>query len=318
MTRQHAGSLAYQIEQALKAVFRPGTSRHTAKQIGVAGEVIVSVGTMRAYLGTNNPFANWCHQNYGVKDLTGITPEMATAYIHHLASNGYSRGYINKVQCGLRHLDNGLRTLGRKTAETPALMPVASGRHSDPRNTPLTSAEADRVIADLRAQRDPTYADLAQLQRAAGLRLAEAVNLRARAISADGAKVTLDTNDPKGGKHRAIDIEPAHREFLVRLRAQGLARWDGHVFDGRGGLGRNHERQFAAACRRQDVDHSRTHDMRSTYANETLQALRARWPEETARRLVSQRLGHNRLEVLKHYLADENAGDFQGGNDAQS
>ena len=317
MSKAHPGSVVYQVEQAMKAIFKISTSRHQAKTIGEANDVIRSVGSMRTYLDTNQVFARWCHNRHGVNDIVLITPAMAEAYLKRLADDGYSRGHINKVACGLRHLDNGLRELGRKPASAPALMPVAHGRHGDPRNTPLSSAEADRVIADLRAQRDPTYADLAQLQRAAGLRLAEAVNLRGRAISADGAKVTLDTNDPKGGKHREIEIELAHQEFLVQLRAQGLARWDGHVFEGRGGLGRNYERQFAAGCRRQEIDHSRTHDMRSTYANETLQALRARWPEETARRLVSQRLGHNRLDVLKHYLAGEGAGDFEGGTDAQ-
>src|SRR5690606_28612283 len=43
------GSLGHQLLQVLTAVFRPGTSRHTAKQRGEAGVLIFGKATMRKY-----------------------------------------------------------------------------------------------------------------------------------------------------------------------------------------------------------------------------------------------------------------------------
>ena len=143
------------------------------------------------------------------------------------------------------------------------------------------------------------------VQRYAGLRLREAVNLRTAAISERGDLIRLSSGDgTKNGKPRLVAVlSPDGREFFVRLRNLSGAHDDGPVFRDRKTLGRAYERQVRRACRELHLAHSRTHDQRALWANECYQSLRGLGAtDHQARAEVSQMLGHGRLAVLRHYL----------------
>jgi integrase len=200
--------------------------------------------------------------------------------------------------------------IGWRARDAPPLLPAGAGRHGDPKPTPFTPEEAQAIVARLQEGRDPRFAQLAQVQRYAGLRLREAVSLRVGAISERGGPITLAAGDgTKNGKPRVVAVLSwPGREFFRELREGSQARSDGHVFRDRRTLARAHERELRRVCRELHIVHSRTHDLRSLWAEETYDHLRTIGAtDREARCEVSTMLGHGRLAVLQHYLKRKTA-----------
>jgi hypothetical protein len=89
------------------------------------------------------------------------------------------------------------------------------------------------------------------------------------------------------------------------------------AFRDRKTLGRAYERELRRVCRELSIAHSRTHDLRSLWATETYSQLRAMGAtDRQGRSEVSVMLGHGRMAVLHHYLANEflQPDDFQAGH----
>lgn len=161
------GSPVRQCEQALKAVFAPGVSRHAGKADGTAGERIYSIGTMRTYLSSNIRFARWVRETYGERFLGRTTPEMVTAFVKDLHGRDLSHATVNAYVAGIAKLDAGLRALGQRSKDAPALVSKELyGRHGDARPQPYTQEEAQRIVkfigspgfSGMMAQRPPRYA----------------------------------------------------------------------------------------------------------------------------------------------------------------
>jgi integrase len=206
----------------------------------------------------------------------------------------------------IRKLDVAMQTAGLRSVDAEPLLADERGRHSDPKPTPYSAEEADRLITKL-YQRDPQYGQLAQLQRVASLRREEAVHLQARCIAEDGSMVTLDGTGThaKGGREREIPIREQDRDFMQALRAQGLTHKNSHVFVQRQTLGRARQRRNAryVACKRLGIENRGTHGFRKTWATEYYADLcETGLSNQDARREVSHGLGHNRVNVLRHYL----------------
>ncbi|MBN1887422.1 MAG: site-specific integrase [Thermoflexales bacterium] len=144
------------------------------------------------------------------------------------------------------------------------------------------------------------------MQRAAGLRVAEAVHLQARCIEPDGTKVILTGTGihTKGRKEREIPVMPKYQEFVRQLREQGMTHEDGHVFVHRQTLTRAYGREVSALCARLKITSgSGSHSFRKTWSGEYYRYLCGQGlSSKEARRQVTAALGHNRLNVLRHYL----------------
>ena len=326
--KQSAGSPVYQANHVMDELTVLGISRHQQKAEGTAGSLIVGIETRRAYHNALVTYGRWLRAAHSVPALAQSTPDLVVAYIHHRMATR-APGTVGKDLAAIRHLDEALRRMGRRPADAPPLAPTGDDeyaiqcRHSSPRPTPLTPAHADGVAEKLRGVIDPVFAQLNGVQRYGGLRLAEAVHLRADAIAEDGSSISLRHNDhTKGGRPRVIPIEPQHRAFFMELRAQGLLNRsrrhdpEGHCFDGRGGLDDAYRRKFQWACRKVGAPHTRTHDMRATYADELLRLLIAQGcaPEE-ARLEISRRMGHNRPDVLRHYVGADSLDHIETEDD---
>jgi integrase len=112
----------------------------------------------------------------------------------------------------------------------------------------------------------------------------------------------------KGGRGREVPIEEQNREFMMQLRAQREQHQDGHVFVQRQTLGRAYDNARYAACRRLGIENRGTHGFRKLFAAELYEHLRVGGiAHEDARRAVSESLGHNRVNVLRHYLPQQGA-----------
>jgi len=309
MAKQNFGSPVYQATVIMKAGQAIGKSRHAAKQDGTAVWKIFSFGVIKSYIAAFNRFLRFCRSRYGERYAGNVTPEMALAYIRHLGNLGRKPDYISKEWAAIKKGDLLMRRLGWKAKDAPPLLNGGFGRHSDYAPNPVPSVKIIEIADWLdKNSPDPHYGDLARVQQVLGLRPTEAIQLRAEAISLDGSFVTLERGDgTKGGRPRIVEVTTSQgQEFLVQLRERGQRNKDSHVFQDRKGLLRVYERWFKRACQAVGLDeHGHTpHDLRSANANEEYARYRqAGLPKRQAERKISQRLGHQRLEVLKRYLS---------------
>jgi len=299
------GSPVRQCEQALKAVFTPGVSRHAGKADGTAGDRIYSIGTMRTYLSSNIRFARWVRDAFGERFLGEVTPEMVNAFVKDLHGRDLSHATINAYVAGIAKLDAGLRALGWRGKDAPPLVDKELyGRHGDARPQPYAPDEAQRIVKFIQEKcPDGRLALAAEAAWRGGLRIREVARLRASEIAPSGAWLDLDGHSTKGGRSRMVPLNEDGREFFKELRAMGERHPDGHVFRDRNGLPRELQRWINRACRELGIGHSRTHDFRSAYANQLYERLIAAGASDRqARREVASALGHGRVDVLRHYL----------------
>lgn len=290
------GSPAYQVTNALKTLFTPGSSRHSDKRAGQVDKHIYGIHTMRAYVEDGTRFAIWARDQYGVKNVREITPEMACAYIDDLAARERSGGYIGRVKAALGKLSVALHGYRWE---------LGTGWHSDPHPERVyTPDEAAQIIDDLqRHARDPQAADVVRLQTVAGLRREEAVRLRGQDIDPDRGLIHLERGT-KGGRLRQVQVDREHAGFLQSLKARAAGCSDGCVFQGRGSLGRRVEQAVDQACRRLGLVDRGTHGFRKTFARARYDQYQAEgMSDPEARQALTGDLGHGRRQVTYSYVS---------------
>ncbi len=298
------GSLVYQMQQALKGVFRPGRRRYHDKKYGRTG-MIRGIETMQCMVTDTSQFAHFIQEHWsGVRYLEQVTPEMAQAFIADHTRRENSGGYIGRVIASIRKLDKACRKASIFPADRPPLLPYAgenavSGYHSDPRPLAYTDEQAEAIITRI-TQDDPTVARLLRVMWLIGLRVSEAAYLRAQDIDLEAGMITLTGNvtHTKGGRPRDVKVQESSREFLATLRAVGEQRPDGHIFTSRKSLPDRARQQVREACRELGIPALGTHAFRKAFAVEEYQrnvAAGASDPEALLN--TSRQLGHNRARV---------------------
>lgn len=298
----------YQVKTTLQEIFTPGVSRHTLKKQGLAHQRITSNGTMKTYQKTCSRFARWCKQRYDTKLIGRITPTMARAYITELRDNEAAGSYLDKIQSAVRKLDTAMKYRGWRDADAPDLLETGWGWRSDYQpERRYTPDQAEAIIDNLADHaRDAQATDVAKLQTIAGLRISEAVQLRAEDIDPENCTIRADRGT-KGGRPREITVDDEHREYLADLRDRAEGHEDGHVFRGRGSMGRSLKRRVQDAvrhaCDRLGIECFGTHGFRKSWAQERFGDLRDEGLDrEAAGQRVAEQLGHNRTSILKSYL----------------
>ena len=301
------GSLGYQMMSVLQRVFRPGHSRHQDKRFG-RRDRIRSIRTMRDMCADVHSFGRFIREHYPqVRQLPDITPDMAAAFIQELVSRELSDSYLTRNRCSLRKLDRAcrlMRIIPRDRGELLPLDPRSERRAGHPRPTPqaYSPADAEVLIRTVR-EKNATIADLLELMHASGLRVSEAVYLRAEDILVEPCCLILESNanHTKGGRPRRVTLPAEARPWLARLRAQGLSQADGHVFADRRQLRMRAKDLVRRACPKLGIACLGTHGLRRSFAAaEYLRAIRAGATDREALLNVSLQLGHNRIQVAAY------------------
>ena len=220
------GSPFNQATRLFQRAARFGESRHAAKVKGKAGVGIYSFNTMHAYINAFGNFLKYARSEFGVKFAGQVEPHTAEQYLRHCAEQDMAMGTLGKIASAINKADAVMKHIGWRAKAAPPLLPAGAGRHGDPKPTPFTPEEAQAVAGRLRESRDPRFAQLAMVQRYAGLRLREAVSLRAEAISERGDLIRLSPGDgTKNGKPRTVAVlSPDGREFFVKVGGLGARR----------------------------------------------------------------------------------------------
>jgi integrase len=304
------GSIVYQVKDTLQQIFVPGTSRDVLKKRGLAGRRITGSTTMEDYVDVGVKFAEYCEETYDIERRIGnIKPEMAEEYIQGMRDRELSGGYIGKVKAAIRKLDVAMKERGWRDRDAPDLLEPGGGWHSDRRpERAYTPQQAKNIIADMRERaNDPQTADVAELQRIAGLRISEAVMLRGEDIDIDACTVRA-VRGTKGGRPRTVDVDNVYADVLTRLKRKAEEHRDGHVFRGRGHRGQSLAKRTRGsvrhACERLGIACYGTHGFRKTWAQEQYRQLRMQeLDDREARCELAEGLGHGRPQVTYSYVA---------------
>ena len=301
------GSLGYQMEKALQRVFRPGHSRFQDKCFKRKG-MIRGIRTMRAMTADAYQFSRFVREHCpATHRLHEITPEMAHAFIQDLADRDRSPSYLTRKRASLRKLDRACRTAGvfpHDRAELLPLEPPPTPAEPRARQTPqaYTPAQAECLLTAV-AARDAMIADLLRLMYISGLRVSEAVYLRAQDIYLEVGCIVLESNanHTKGGRPRRVRVPAEALRLLGQLRARGDGDPQGHLFDNRRQLRMRAKDLVRHTCPKLGIPNLGTHGFRRSFAAaEYLRAIRAGATDRQALLTVSHQLGHNRIQVAAY------------------
>jgi integrase len=299
------GGLSYQMMKALQAIFRPGGSRHEDKQHGRNPDVIRSIGTMQSMVADVHEFARFIRRQWPeVSEIEDVEPEMAQAFVEELIRRERSGGRIGRVMASLRKLDRACRITGVFDKDALPLLPYKidgglGGFHSEPRPVAYSPEQAEQIIARI-IDDDPISARVLQVMRKTGLRIREAVYLRAQDIDATTCLVTLEgnVNHTKGGRPRQVRISTEEKTFLSENKTIGENNPTGHIFHDRGSLPDRVREQVRKACAALGISCLGTHGFRKTFAAQNYKnRIEAGADDDQALLDTSIQLGHNRKEV---------------------
>jgi integrase len=316
MSNNRQGSLGYQMMKALQGIFRPGASRHKAKRYHREAELITGINTMRCMSADVHQFARFIRSNWpDVKQLYDVRQEMALAYIDELGDRERSGGRIARVCASLRKLDTACRNAGIVSPDAPPLLPHKDqggpgSFHSKPKPIPYTEDEAQAIITQI-APQDPLVARLLTLMWASGLRISEAVYLRAQDIDLVNGTISLNqegnVNRTKGGKPRIFSYSPVSQEFMTALKNSPGIQPTGHLFADRLGLSDRARKLVRQACRALGSQPLGTHGFRKSFSVAEFHRARSRGADDHQALLeTSHKLGHNRIDVTRQsYVSSE-------------
>jgi integrase len=316
MSKNSHGSLGYQMMKALQGIFQPGASRHTAKRRHRDAELITGISTMRCMSADVHQFARFIRFNWPeVKHLSEVRQEMALAYIEELEQRERSGGRIARVCASLRKLDVACHKAGIFPPDAPPLLPYKTqggpgGFHSKPKPVPYIEEEAQAITAYI-APQDPVVAKLLTLMWASGLRISEAVYLRAQDINLESGMISLNqegnVNRTKGGKPRKFPYSPKAHEFMTALKHLPDIQPTGHLFVDRLGLPNRTRKLVRDACDELGIRKLASHGYRKTFSVEEYHRARSRGADDRQALLeTSLKLGHNRIDVTRQsYVSQE-------------
>ena len=234
----------------------------------------------------------WINEQEHIREIAQITPAMIAAYIAARRAAGLSPNTVATDLTALRRLGQ-YAVLEGWIAATFVPADLRVPREHAPRYSYAPASAA--AIIDQVAGRNPLAGLVLTWQDRLGLRIDEAVMLRRDKIDAD--RLTVEVKG-KGGKTRVVPIP--ERAMLDQLPGPGRTfpllrgRRDNWI--------RLIEGLVAEACQALGLDPLGTHGFRAAYAQRTLDELIAQGQSDrAARKVLAQRLGHNRISVTNDY-----------------
>ncbi len=314
-------SLTYQIQQLFNSVLAIGSSRHVAKiemasysrRPNEMGDKIHSYATKEKQRQHVINYARWCKAQHGtaVKTLVDIAnSEMVERYIAE-RRGVVAQNTLNADMVALRRFQKIL--VDRNLIQERFVPQIANtGRKFSPRGA-YTADEVEAIINEV-ASKDQRTAHIIRIQSQLGLRLREAVTLRSdhvldRSTNMDVQGINKSEGvlftKGKGGKQRYANAFDKPSTQAIQSLPIGNDRFSVRTDQKIGTQMRSIERKVKTACTALGIKCRGTHGFRAYAArNRLTMLLKAGKSKLEAEQITAKWLGHNRIDVLRHYLID--------------
>lgn len=325
-------SLTYQVTKILKGAFEEGygRSRHADKKNALNNnkpidtytkDKIYSRNTYNSTRKTCVAFANFCKEEYGVRYLQEIKPEMFEKFIERGSTLGksYEQNTAGAYYSQIKKLENAFTASTGTKIEFANKSYVQHTTENIQVKGRMPSDLHDRIIEKAYEQKFETGLAF-DTARALGLRASEISNLRKEDFKLkDGSLESVHIDRSKGGRNRDIKVERlSEKQIAVVIK----------VYDHFKDRLADHDRLFTNKTKSYEMAFSRTrdsitggeyykgcgiHSMRKEFAQDYFnRELERRIEEEgkdnfkeierEVKQELTELLGHNRLEVLCSYL----------------
>lgn len=298
------GESKYQAKDSARlelAVERRGaTSTAIAEKTGIH-----SIGTRDNYLEKWQEIGRFAKEEFAVRDLEKLTADHVRQFLDYKIELGVSYSHWSGYCAAVGKLENALNAYSDKNdrgnaydyrsvvnelrSEASSELPRFEGTRNYDRPERLTEAISN-----------PSHQLAARIQHESGLRIAGASRISARQLRGlgrdvhTGRRVGLVDYIGKGGKPGTAQLTPETYQRLadhIRAHGQFNVSADGY------------RASLESAADRTGQDYNGSHGLRWNFAQERFSELQAAGHcYEKCLGVVSNELGHNRIEITTHYL----------------
>jgi hypothetical protein len=266
---------------------------------------IYSLGTRDNYLEKWQEIGRFAKEEFAVRDLEKLTADHVRQFLDYKIELGVSYSHWGGYCAAVGKLENALNAYSDKNDRGNAydfrsvvkeLRPEASSEL--PRFEGTRNYDSPEKL--IGAVPDPSHQLAARIQHESGLRIAGACSISARQLKGlgrdvhTGKLVGLVDYIGKGGKPGTAQMTPeTYQRLADHIRAHGQFRVSA---DG-------YRASLESAADRIGQNYNGSHGLRWNFARERFSELQARgYSYEKCLGVVSGELGHNRIEISKHYL----------------
>ena len=228
------GSIKYQIERTvMQNTVDQMSEKHLeanniprkkaeAQRKNIDYKFIYSYSTAKNVMNTVN---RMCKHN-NIKNLTELKPEHADKYINHKVKqlkNGKisSSDYVKNEKGNIAKFDQCLLQTGKRSkhdssitakVEVPFVESKPRGRY--------TEEEGNKIQNHIKDNEPKEKLLISKIQRAAGLRITEAVYLKARNVDVKNCRIIIKDIDniTKGGRPRTVQLPLKTKELLNKIK----------------------------------------------------------------------------------------------------
>lgn len=223
VARRGRTSIVREVKESIQVIDKIGQSKREARQNGTSG--IHSVKQKENTMSDCQNFVKWCRSEHGVKSIADLNQSHYEAYMAYMDEKGLSKGHMRNVETSLRLLERGFQ---ERSERFEGDLKVSSSFCPGKRLVQLKSAEnvcnrsySEKEMSEIRANCSKEVAAAIDLMQNVGLRVREAVNIRAEHFvrRADGSwKLYIEKGRgiTKGGRYREV---PVPENFKTRLES---------------------------------------------------------------------------------------------------
>lgn len=281
--------LTYALRYAV-GVWRRGigvSRREVYRRTGGDTPWVHSYSTLNRYAGVVKDFVRWAKER-GLNRLDRVSEGDVMRFLEEKAEAGLSQRTLKVNATALKRF---FRTVGREDiarAIEERYTEIYSAGRAPSRVQPLIDPEG--VLEKLRGP----HRVIAELQLLTGARVGDV-----KKITLDERNMQVVIQGSKGGRDRRIDFHDRPQTFsrirgLLQERDRFLDRWTE--------IRRSYPAEVHRACVKAQEIYTGPHAFRVTYAVRRFRDLVASGiPEHEADRILTQELGHNRIQMSRYY-----------------
>lgn len=293
-----------------------------------------SIGSRHRYFDSCKVFLRFVSEKFKVQNIKNIQDKHLVAFIEHRKEQGISPKTIKNDISAVRYLHDQLPFAGMKAKSanlsTNAELKEKYGVNID--QTPMVLGnrgwaknEFDNAITIAHQQGKPEYAQVITLCHSMGLRITEAMAIsRAQAEAALRSGIYKVGKEAKGGRVREVPLSEAGRKVFVdtlkgttrgeRLFINVAAGEKTHLAVRKAETWLKVNREKFATPEGKDtrywyngkVPELTFHGLRYSYVQSRMEELQSQgYSRDAAASIVSQEVGHNRIDVVNVYMGKQ-------------
>ncbi len=286
-----------------------------------------SIKTRYRYAAAVERFVKWVQPSFKMQKLANLADKHLFAYVEHLRNSGCSDKYIKNELSALRYIHSIIPNTRNHLTDSKKFNAKAGlGSTKNEKATEVDRAWTRRELDEMKTiainKGRPEIASMMHASYTLGMRLEEAATLRRNDVERAIREGKLHLTNTKGGRPRDVPLSNEARRVLEDA-IQNVSRGE-YVFVPKGEKIHEYKRDvqnfiFKNRDSVQDTDREESavncggsegmrsalnyHGLRYSFGQNLYFELRDQGHEDReAREIVSQALGHNRVEITYVYV----------------